>query len=93
MRGRGAAPALKLEPALLHFGQVNAYEWADQLVEVTNQNAELPAQLMIDKGSPYFYVEPTQLVLPPATATSVLVRYQPKVRSVTDCDSRTYGTS
>ncbi len=46
---RACAAALLLEPALLHFGAVPCNEWADQVVEMHNQNSELPASVQVSR--------------------------------------------
>lgn len=76
--GAGALPALSLEPTALHFGEVPTYDWADQLLTVTNRNSELPIDFRIPKRSPYYSCEPSRGLLLPGQSATVLVRYCPK---------------
>jgi hypothetical protein len=76
VQGRALLPRLVLEPRVLLFGGVACGDWGDQLVGVTNAGG-LSARVAVDKGSPYFQVEPASLALAPGATGSVVVRYRP----------------
>lgn len=80
IRGYGLGPHLSASPQIMHFGVVPTYEWADQLLELSNSCQELPMHVEFDRSGPYFAAEPAQVDLPPGASASVLVRYLPKVR-------------
>lgn len=42
----------------LDFGDVETYEWADQLVTFSNANTLLPVVFQAPKSSPYFDIQP-----------------------------------
>ena len=84
VKGSGLACALALQPELMHFGVVPTYQWADQLLQLSNSCMQLPMQLMVAASGPYFSSLPSQLELPPGGGGEVVLRYRPKVR-LWDC--------
>jgi hypothetical protein len=81
VKGCGIAPLLTVAPEVLHFGLVSTYQWADQLVAVSNAST-LPLRVASAASGPYFSVLPVQLDLPPGGRAEVCVRYRPKVGGV-----------
>lgn len=80
VKGCGLACALKVQPAVLHFGIVPTYQWADQLLQVSNNSTQLPMQLSVVASGPNFASLPGQLELAPGSSGEVVIRYRPKVR-------------
>jgi hypothetical protein len=72
-----------VQPEVLHFGIVPTYQWADQLLQVSNNNAQLPMQLSVVASGPNFASLPGQLELAPGSSGEVVIRYRPKVRPET----------
>lgn len=79
VKGCGMACALKLQPEVLHFGIVPSYQWADQLLQLSNGCPQLPMQLCVSASGPFFSSLPAQLELAPGGSGEVLLRYRPKV--------------
>lgn len=88
VKGCGLACALMVQPEVLHFGIVPTYQWADQLLQVCNNSAQLPMQLSVVASGPNFTSLPGQLELAPGSSGEVVIRYRPKVRPETLAHSR-----
>jgi hypothetical protein len=63
---------------VLHFGEVDSYSWADQMLEVANQSAGLPLAWRAPKAHPYYVLEPPGGSLAPGEKAQVLARYLPR---------------
>lgn len=72
---------LKVQPEVLHFGITPTYQWADQLLQLSNNSSQLPMQLSVVASGPYFSSLPGQLQLAPGGDGEVVIRYRPKVGS------------
>jgi hypothetical protein len=81
VKGSGLACMLKVQPEVLHFGVVPTYQWADQLLQLSNNSTQLPMQLSVVASGPYFTSLPGQVELAPGGAGEVVIRYRPKVRA------------
>jgi len=79
VKGHALTPQLLATPQLLHFGNVPSNEWADQLLQLANGCSKLPMYVVCKRAAPYFAADPPELLLPPDTAASILIRYMPKV--------------
>lgn len=79
VKGCGLACLLKVQPDVLHFGIVPTYQWADQLLQLSNGCMQLPMQLSVTASGPYFSSLPSQVTLEPGGNGEVVLRYQPKV--------------
>lgn len=79
VKGCGLACLLKVQPDVLHFGIVPTYQWADQLLQLSNGCMQLPMQLSVTANGPYFSSLPAQLTLEPGGTGEVVLRYWPKV--------------
>lgn len=80
VKGCGLACLLKVQPEVLHFGIIPTYQWADQLLQLSNGSSQLPMQLSVVTSGPYFSSLPGQLELAPGVGGEVVIRYRPKVR-------------
>lgn len=79
IKGCGVACMLVVQPDVMHFGIVPTYQWADQLLQLSNNCTQLPVQLSVAASGPYFCSLPSQLELPPGGSGELVLRYRPKV--------------